>query len=376
MGSQISVVTSTDATAVASAIFNGAGVSVTDATFEKSYWEENGLGGNLGSAGIFTSGPFGIGSGGILTTGYSRDADDSSYGQNVDTQIDGSDYCGPDTTNAAVLSVELVVEPEYNGLSIEFILATEEDFVNPDPVGIYLDGVQYAVDTSGNRITAKSEYLASPIGITEPSNPSRSTQYERSSPPLIMGLPAAPGAHTMIFAICDANNGLFDSGLMVKAGGCVDCEADIKINYATTTTTVGPTPFVRTIQASGTVSGTVVYGVPEDATTTTEDVATSTEVTATTTEAITSSEDSSTAATTQSTEVSSTTELSSTTNADTTSTHTPESLSWSESSTQILATTTSEESASITGTTTTFDPSTTMISTQGGFTTIRRGCRP
>ncbi|KAK7591383.1 hypothetical protein V3481_006031 [Fusarium oxysporum f. sp. vasinfectum] len=142
--------------------------------------------------------------------------------------MDGSEYCGPDTTNAAVLSVELVVEPEYNGLSMEFILATRENFVNPDPIGIYLDGVQYAVDT---------------------------TQYDRSSPPLILGLPAAPGAHRMVFAICDANNGLLDSGLMAKAGGSVDCDKDIKINYATTTT-VGPTPFVRTIQASGTISGT------------------------------------------------------------------------------------------------------------------------
>ncbi|KAH7151209.1 hypothetical protein DER46DRAFT_703598 [Fusarium sp. MPI-SDFR-AT-0072] len=134
MGSQISIETSNDAAAVSSAIFNGPGVSITDATFEKSYCEQNELGGYLGSAGIFTSGPFGIGSGGILTT----------------------EYCGPDTTNAAVLSVELIVEPEYNRLSIEFILATRENFVNPDPIDIYLDGVQYAVDTSQNRITAKS----------------------------------------------------------------------------------------------------------------------------------------------------------------------------------------------------------------------------
>ncbi|KAL9564848.1 hypothetical protein ACKAV7_011300 [Fusarium commune] len=130
MGSQISIETSNDAAAVSSAIFNGPGVSITDATFEKSYCEQNELGGYLGSA--------------------------DTYNQNVDTQIDGSEYCGPDTTNAAVLSVELIVEPEYNRLSIEFILATRENFVNPDPIDIYLDGVQYAVDTSQNRITAKS----------------------------------------------------------------------------------------------------------------------------------------------------------------------------------------------------------------------------
>ncbi|KAF9773109.1 hypothetical protein IL306_009152 [Fusarium sp. DS 682] len=376
MGSQISVVTSNDATAVASAIFNGPGVSITDATFLNSYYEENGLGGNLGSAGIFTSGPFGIGSGGILTTGYSRDADESSYGQNVDTQVDGSSYCGPDTTNAAVLSVDIVVEPEYNGLSVEFILATVEEFVNPDPIGIYLDGIQHAVDTLGNRITVKSEYLTAPIGITEPNHPSRSTAYDRSSPPLIMGLSASPGVHTMIFAICDANNGLLDSGLMVKAGGCVGCNSDIKINYATTTTTVGPTSFVSTIQASGTMSGTVVYGEPEEATTTTEEITTSTDVTATASEMTTSSEDTTIVAVTQSAEASSSTELSSTTDLDPTSTGTSESISWSESSTQILETITSEVSGSATDTTTSFVPYTTTVSTQGGLTTIRRGCRP
>lgn len=127
MGSQISIETSNDATAVPSTIFKGPGISITDATFEKSYQEQNGLGGYLGSAGIFTSDPFGIGSGGILTTGYSRNADENTHNQNVDTQMDGSEYCGPDTTNAAVLSVELVVEPEYNGLSMEFILATREN---------------------------------------------------------------------------------------------------------------------------------------------------------------------------------------------------------------------------------------------------------
>ncbi|GKU06336.1 hypothetical protein FLAG1_08943 [Fusarium langsethiae] len=268
MGAQISVVTSNDATEVANAIFNGPGVSVVGATLERNYWEEDTLNGNRGSAGTFTRGPFGIGSGGILSSGWSRDAKDSSATGNRDTGVDGSLYCGPgSTTNGAVLSVDILVDTGYNGLSVEFVLATDENLQgNADPMGIYLDDVQYALDTSGNRITVNSDYLQQPIGITDNQLLS-ATMYGNASPLLIMGLAVSPGQHRMIFAICDANNGEKDSALMVKAGGCVDCVRDIKLNYATTTTTVGPTPFVSTIKAALTMSGTVVYGVPKPATT-------------------------------------------------------------------------------------------------------------
>jgi hypothetical protein len=127
MGALISIVASNDATEVANAIFNGPGVSVLGATFEKSFFEEDAVTGNRASAGTFTSGPFGIGSGGILTSGYSKEPQDQNTLMDEDTGIDGSLYCGPDsTTNAAVLSVDILVETGYNGLSVEFVVGTDE----------------------------------------------------------------------------------------------------------------------------------------------------------------------------------------------------------------------------------------------------------
>ncbi|UZP43323.1 hypothetical protein NXS19_011139 [Fusarium pseudograminearum] len=316
MGAQISVVTSNDATQVANAIFNGPGVSVVGATLERNYFQiDTTPDGNKGSAGTFTSGPFGIGSGGILSSGWVSDAKDIPGTRDHDTGIDGSIYCGSgSTTNGAVLAVEILVGAGYNGLSVGFVIGTVENLqANADPVGIYLDGVQYAVDTSNNRITVNSEYLQQPLGVTD-TEFVRSTMYDHSSPPLLMGLAASPGRHSMVFAICDANNGQKDSALMVKAGACVDCAGDIKLNYKTTTTTVGSTSFVSTIKPFITNSGTVVYGVPVEAITTSEeaystttaDVTSYSEEATSTTEAMSTSEESTVAETTTTADVVST----------------------------------------------------------------------
>ncbi|OBS22773.1 hypothetical protein FPOA_09101 [Fusarium poae] len=328
MGAAISVVTSNDAVEVANAIFNGPGVSVVGATLETSYFEEA-ITGDRGSAGTFTRGPFGIGSGALVQGTESRMWKD----------------------------LDIVVDTGYNGLSVEFVIGTDEDLQgNADPVGIYLNNVQYALDTSGNRITVNSEYLQQPIGIKE-NGPFTSTTYAHSSPPLLMGLPVAPGQHQMIFAVCDLNNGQKDSALMVKAGACVDCVHDIELNYVTTTTTVGPTPFVSTIKPSITMSGTVVYGVPEDATTTLGEITTtSEEVFSTSTADVTSysEEPTSTTDVISTSEVSTATETATT--ADTLSTST-------EASTTIEEPTTTEEATTTEKPTTTQEPTSTEEST-------------
>ncbi|EKJ76550.1 hypothetical protein FPSE_03310 [Fusarium pseudograminearum CS3096] len=333
MGAQISVVLSNDVIQLANAVFNGPGVSVVGASL-KSYYQVDTITYNKGSAGTFTNGPFGIGSGGILSTGWISDAKDSSGTIDHDTGTDGSIYCGSgSTTNGAVLSVEIVVGQGYNGLAVEFVIGTAENLQeNADTIGIYLDGVQYAVDTSNNRITVNSEYLQQPLGVTD-TEFVRSTMYDHSSPLLLMGLAASPGRHSMVFAICDANNGQKDSALMIKAGACVDCAGDIKLNYKTTTTTVGSTSFVSTIKPFITNSGTVVYGVPVEATTTSEeaystttaDVTSYSEEATSTTEAMSTSEESTVAETTTtadvvstSTEVSTSAEIATTTDLPTT----------------------------------------------------------
>lgn len=113
----ISITTSNDPTTLAEAIFNGLGVTVVGATYQ----------GAAGAAGTFTDGPFGIGNGGILTTGTAVGA--LAGGDHyVNNGVAGSaTYCGPSTFNAAILSVDINVQAGYTGILVNLILASEEE---------------------------------------------------------------------------------------------------------------------------------------------------------------------------------------------------------------------------------------------------------
>jgi len=74
----------------------------------------------------------------------------------------------------------------------------------------------------------------------------------------------------------------YDAGLMINAKGCVGsgCQSAIKINYVTTTTTLGAgaSEYTSTIKAIHTTSGTIEIGVEgistQDTTTPTEQTTT------------------------------------------------------------------------------------------------------
>ncbi|KAI8716094.1 hypothetical protein NCS52_00902300 [Fusarium sp. LHS14.1] len=360
MGASISVVS--DPEIVANAIFTS-GVSVTSA-----YWNDEF---NENAAGTFTNGPLGVASGGILTTGGSKDAAAyQAYSVNIDNGGGPSPtYCGGDSVNAAVLTVDIEVEQGFNGVEVEFVFASEEySYQHADTISILLGGANFALNPDGSRITAKSYYLSPERAIVNPyqflNYPSWST-YAATSKPLIMGIPAEAGAHTMVFAICDAVDGQHDSALFVRAKGCKDCVADLKIHYLTQTTTAAST-FTSTIEPISSAAGTVLIGVTADPTTT----ATSTD-----------------ASTATSTEFSSTSAEDSTASIDATTTS-------SESSTESLAVTaTASDSSTVpttdlsaSTTTTTTDSSITTLSqvttistidsTMTTLTTSRRPCRP
>ncbi|KAH7185980.1 uncharacterized protein B0J16DRAFT_399835 [Fusarium flagelliforme] len=360
MGALISVVSENDPTVVAEAIFNGPGVTVQGASWIAIAEADS------SPAGTFTNGPYGIGSGGILTNGLATRAGDSFIGDepNTNNVFPGSEeYCGSQTFDATILEVRIEIGDVYEGVEVEFILSSMEYTEGrPDPIGIYLDGTLWSIDDSNQRITATSEYLNGEIGINELDKVefdfgngdeiNRATRYDGSSPPLLIGIPAVPGEHTMIFAICDSTDGNFDSGLMVKAKGCKDCDPQVRINYVSTTTTTGSTSFTSTTKAIGTESGTVLFGVPaEETTTTTEDVTT------TSTAASTTDESSATATTTESQE-------SSTATSGIVTDTTTQTLDQSSIATSTLGTTTEESSIleTSTATTATHDSSSTRES--------------
>ncbi|CAG2017773.1 unnamed protein product [Fusarium graminearum] len=85
-----------------------------------------------GSSGSFTDGPFGIGAGGILTTGKLSGALPGGNG-NIDNGFGNQgqlDYIcdATDTQNAAVVYGRVKVNPGYNGVRLEFIFTTNEPF--------------------------------------------------------------------------------------------------------------------------------------------------------------------------------------------------------------------------------------------------------
>lgn len=112
-----SVTASNDANTLANAIFSGPGITILQASFS----------GASVSSGTFSDGPFGIGSGGILTSGAAVGAlpGGDHY---VNNGAPGSNtYCGSNTFNAAILTVDLFVNPTYSGIEFEYILASEEE---------------------------------------------------------------------------------------------------------------------------------------------------------------------------------------------------------------------------------------------------------
>ncbi|KAJ4202411.1 hypothetical protein FSOLCH5_008625 [Fusarium solani] len=356
MGASISVVSNPET--VANAIFTS-GVTVTDASWNTGF-DEN-------AVGTFTNGPLGLTSGGILTTGGSIDASAwQPYSLNIDNDAGASQtYCGADSQDAAVLTVDIEVQQGFNGVEVEFVLASEEfSYTHADPIGIYLDGEQYALDPDGSRITAKSYYLSPGRAIENPYQifqyPSWST-YAASSKPLIMGIAAEPGAHTMVFAICDNVDAQHDSALFVRAKGCKDCVADVKIHYLTQTTTTIST-FTSTIEPVSMSAGTVLIGVTADPTTS-----------ATSSEAPTSSSELPTTATSSETSTATSTEYSSsstegsTTSTEASTTSKETSVTSTEVSTESSATTTAASESSTVSTT---DSTITTLSTDSSVTTV------
>ncbi|CAG7559450.1 unnamed protein product [Fusarium equiseti] len=179
-----SVTTTNDANALASTIF-GNGITILSASFS----------GAAVSSGTFVDGPFGIGSGGILTSGAAVGAlpNGDLY---VNNGAPGSStYCGANTFNAAILTVDLLVQVGFSGLRVEAILASEEEGGSADPIGIFI---------------GSHPWISPPLVIRPPNSV---TSYPGSTPPLWIDI-LAQGAQTMVIAICDQSDSEWDSGLL------------------------------------------------------------------------------------------------------------------------------------------------------------------
>ncbi|KAG4261105.1 hypothetical protein FPRO06_02805 [Fusarium proliferatum] len=340
-----SVTANTDGNALASAIF-GNGISVISASFT----------GASVSSGTFTDGPFGMGDAAILTSGAAVGAlpNGDHYVNNGATG--SATYCGDGSSNnAAILTADVMIIPGFGGMRFEVVMASEELGGAPDTIGIFVNNQNYALDGSGNRLTATNPWLSQPLVIVPPNSV---TSYPGSSAPYWIDVPSLPASpQTVVVAICDVGDAMWDSALMIKAEACVDCNEPFRLAYVTTTTTLaaGDTPYTSTITASGTVSGTIEIGVTAEETSTTAEESTTTTVADETT---TTSEEPPT---------STTQDESTTTSQEVTST--VENTSMATTSKETATMTTPEETTTTTAKETTFTASGTTTDTTADTTT-------
>ncbi|KAG7436390.1 hypothetical protein Forpi1262_v002784 [Fusarium oxysporum f. sp. raphani] len=268
-----SVTANTDGNALASAIF-GNGISVISASFT----------GASDSSGTFTDGPFGMGDAAILTSGAAVGALPNGDHYVNNGAAGSATYCDGLSNNAAILTADVMLIPGFGGMRFEVVMASEESGGAADAIGIFVNNQNYALDGNGNRLNAVSPWLSQPLVIVPPNSV---TSYAGSSPPYWIDVPSLPGGmQTVVVAICDAGDNMWDSALMIKAEACVDCKEPFRLAYVTTTTTLtaGDTPYTSTITASGTLSGTIEIGVTaEETSTTTEEPTTTIVVDETTT---------------------------------------------------------------------------------------------
>lgn len=233
----LSVTPSNDANALAKALL-GDGITLVSATYS----------GAADGSGLYTNGPLGIRDSIVLTTGNAVDVipGDSTGGEISRSKgTSGNDLCrslngGTETYDAAVLSMNVILEPTFRGFFSEFIFTTEEypEWVGSnfhDVFGIFIDGKQIAHDTNNDAVTVNGPSFGSGSVLTPPASGSN---MDGSTPILGSGYLASPGPHKIDIAICDTADSLLDSAVFVTLGACTGkCTSGTAISSSSSPTT-------------------------------------------------------------------------------------------------------------------------------------------
>jgi hypothetical protein len=216
-------------------------------------------------SGTFTDGPQGIRDAAVLTSGLVMDT--VPKGTSVRTKEDdfsrpagtaGNDVlCGPlsggvyKSLDAAVLTMEVQLDTEYDGVAAQFVFATEEypHFIDQefnDVFGVYIDGKQIAFDDKHDPITVNGPFFSTGNVLLGPQSGSA---YNGSTPLLTSGTTATGGKHKVQIVICDTADNKRDSSVFIALNACKDgdCKEGTKIvkpkpKDNTTATTTGGIP--------------------------------------------------------------------------------------------------------------------------------------
>ena len=237
----LDIKTTDDATTLYKALLSGAGITVNSATYS----------GAKTASGTYTKGPLGIADGILMTSGGAALAlpPNDLEGATQENFLPGSDLCGQivpghETFDAARLDVKFKIDPSYSGLTVSFIVGSEEypEFVGQtfnDVVAVFVDGKNIALDAKGNPITINGPFFAGKTVITD-----NGTQYDGTTPRLDAHapLPDAVTEHTLVVVVCDAGDQALDTGLFIAAlGGCKgDCSKPAAVTWCGDGVVQGP----------------------------------------------------------------------------------------------------------------------------------------
>ncbi|HRE87714.1 MAG TPA: MopE-related protein, partial [Myxococcota bacterium] len=209
---------------LAEALLGRGGVTIRSATY---------LGAN-GAAGLYSAGPLDIKDGIVMSSGQISGIPNvgqfisSSNGQPGDALCNqlASPYTSQDR---ARLEIVFDLAPGYDGIQFSYISGTEEfpDYVGStfnDPVGVFLNGVNVALDDSvpPAPITLNGPFYENFARVIQ--SPNTQTAFNGSTPLLTNRAPLTGGSinNVLVVVVCDMTDSSYDTGIFLTAlQGCV-----------------------------------------------------------------------------------------------------------------------------------------------------------
>ncbi|MBM4370685.1 MAG: choice-of-anchor L domain-containing protein, partial [Deltaproteobacteria bacterium] len=151
----LDITPSGDGAVLGNAAVGGGGILITAVTYT----------GDAEASGTFTAGPLGIEDGALLTSGSATNALPPNDAGGITTSwgSPGDPLCveiagGGNMQDAARLEITFVLQQGFDGIGFDYIVGSDEypEYVGSefnDAAGVFIDGVNYALDLDGNPIT-------------------------------------------------------------------------------------------------------------------------------------------------------------------------------------------------------------------------------
>lgn len=218
----VTVTPTSNGNTLAQKLPKGNAIQITSATFT----------GSSKAGGTYVQGPLAMEDGIALSTGDVSQIPyvDGKKTLSTDLGTAGSSLCSqisPGTPNfdAALLTVNFDLAAGFDGIQFSFVMSSDEypDYVGSaysDAFGIFLDGVNIALDQKGNALNISGPFFSSGSVIK---GPATGTEFNGSTPRLLASgaLTGGTKGHTLQIVTCDVGDSGFDTGVFVAGlEGC------------------------------------------------------------------------------------------------------------------------------------------------------------